>query len=66
MPKDPPPVSSAADALLYLDFMARYGDGQFGVNCGLISQILREFMRRVETQAMRIEQCEAVIAGRKQ
>ena len=60
MNKNIPRIESAADALVWLDYLARFsGDDGVGVSCRGIAIVIRELLDRAERQAMRLERYEA-------
>jgi hypothetical protein len=52
-------IDNAADALLFCDYLARFGSGEV-VQCyaGLAS-VIRDLMHRLEDQALKMERSEA-------
>lgn len=54
------PVDNPKDALLYIDFMARFStDSAVTANMRGIARVIRQLMRKVEDQAMQNERKEA-------
>ena len=54
-----PDIQSASDALLWLDFMARFADGSLSHACSGIAVVVRDLAGRLERQAMQMERDEA-------
>jgi len=52
-------IESSSEALLFLDYMAKFSDGDFSQACGGIAGVIRELMGRLERQAMHMERQEA-------
>jgi hypothetical protein len=52
-------VDDPSSALLYIDFMVRFGHDKDVVrNMAGVSGVIRDLMRRLEEQAMRMEKAE--------
>jgi len=52
-------IDNPADALLFCDYLAKFGVGEF-VQCHAgIANVIRDLMHRVESQAMAMERSEA-------
>lgn len=59
----PPIVQTPQEAILYCDFFARFGYGELAMNCRGISQVIQDLMRRLESQALKMERLEAQKGG---
>lgn len=54
------PVSSPKDALLYIDYFARFStDETVTANMNGVADVIRSLMRKVEQQALQNERLEA-------
>lgn len=53
------PIRSAQDALLFCDYLARFGTGETVQNFAGIANVIRDLMLRVESQAAVMERAEA-------
>ena len=54
------PIDNPRDALLYIDFMARFGfDPTVSAQMAGVASVIRGLMRRVEEQALANERAEA-------
>ncbi len=57
-------IESVSDALIFCDFFAKYGKGDFRIQLGGMADVIRSLTRRLEEQAMRSERAEAKRGGR--
>lgn len=57
------PIETPADALLFCDYLAKFGTGDYVPAFAGISRVIRELMHRLEQQAMAAERAEATKGG---
>lgn len=59
MSQDLPEIDTPQDALLFCDYLAKFGTGDVSRYYAGLSKVIRSLMRRLEEQAMAREQAEA-------
>jgi hypothetical protein len=59
MKAPPENIENAADALLFCDYLGRFGGGDYAKYYRGIADVIRDLMHRVESQAMAMERSEA-------
>ncbi len=53
------PIETPQDALLFCDYLARFGTGDTVPMYAGLARVIRELMRRLEQQALAAERAEA-------